>query len=71
MDEQNLTMLYKGKQLDGIATATDCEYTGCTAPTEKLAIIDNDVWQFCQTHFNIVLNAFCRLDAKGASNGAV
>lgn len=64
MTENNLTMLYGGKQFDSMTDVRDCEYTDCKDRTDKLLVIDGDVWQFCIPHFKLVLNAFCRLETN-------
>ena len=62
MTEDNLLFLYKDTQFSTLTDVVDCEYTDCTAPTGKLFVIGEDVWQFCHSHASIVLNAFCRVD---------
>lgn len=62
MTENNLILLYKNQQFSTLADAVDCEYTGCSAPTGKLFVISEDVWQFCHKHASLVLNAFCKVN---------
>lgn len=62
MTDENIKLLYKGKQFDSIVTARNCEYSGCDAPTERIMTFGGDVWQFCATHCNKVMTAMCHLD---------
>lgn len=68
MTETNLLMIYRGMQFSTLVDVVDCEYTDCSAKTEKLFVIGDDVWQFCHPHASVVLNAFCRVEAKPSTS---
>lgn len=62
MTEDNLIFLYKGMQFSSMVDVRGCEYTDCTSNSEKLFVIDEDVWQFCHPHSSVILNAFCKVE---------
>jgi hypothetical protein len=71
MTEDNLIMLYGGKQFDTMVDIVPCEYTGCKNNTDKILCVSGDIWQFCFPHFKLVLNAFCRVSTHSVAEDEV